>query len=176
MTLKLKTRVDPVKAQDFETPVDLDGTLTNEDGTEAFATAGLVAALSALSVAEAGALDFSNIQAVIPTADGTGTGVITAKGVLNICTVTPTNAAHIATLPAPVPGTIVILLNAAANTAYELMTNAPTTVLLSEASGGAAVESLIPAKSVAVLVCRNATNWVGWTIAATTLAALAAAD
>ena len=134
----------------------------------------LAVSATALNMFANGAGITAGINAVVPTADGTGTGVIPAGGLINVCTVTPTNAAHWAVLPAPVPGSIVVLINAAANTAYELRSSAPATVGIGEGTGAAA-ESAIPAKSVAVLMCQSATNWVGFTITAATLAAVEAA-
>jgi hypothetical protein len=115
------------------------------------------------------------VNAVVPTANGDGTGVIPDEGALTICTVNPSNADHIVTLPTPTPGKIVVLMNIAANTAYELRSSDPATVLIGEGTGGAAVESAIPAKSVCVMFCISATKWSGLTINAATLAAVAAA-
>lgn len=106
------------------------------------------------------------------TADGSGTGTIAAAGMLQFVTVTSGNAAHIVVLPAPVPGTIVILRNGA--TAYELKTSAPASIAINGGTG-AAVSSTIAASTMVIAVCTSATTWQAIGIAGVTLAAVEAA-
>jgi hypothetical protein len=155
---------------DFEKPI------VDEDGSPAFTVDGSVAALTAMTVAQINAvkaltaaeiagLDFTSIQAVVPTSTGATTGTITSKGILNINTVTSGNADHIVVLPAPVPGTICVMLSLGA-TGWELRSSAPETVLINGGTGGAAVESAITAGMIVVAICVSATAWQGFTIAA----------
>jgi hypothetical protein len=98
------------------------------------------------------------------TADGTGTGTIADGPQLQFVAVTSDNADKIVVLPAPVPGTIVVLkVNAAFG--CELRTSAPATVKI---NGGAEAnaESALAAGTLAVLVCGSATEWFGWQLAA----------
>jgi hypothetical protein len=107
------------------------------------------------------------------TADGTTTGTLTDLGKDFTVVVTSGNAAHIVILPAPVVGRKITLINASA-TAYELRSSDPATIAIGGGTGAGA-ESAIPASSVATLICRSATAWLGWTIAGATLAAVEAA-
>lgn len=94
------------------------------------------------------------------TADGLTTGTIADAGRLQHITVTSADANHIIVLPTPTPGTIVVLDVGA--TGFELRSNAPSTVLINGGTGGAAVESAIPANSTAVMFCVTATAWKGF--------------
>lgn len=94
------------------------------------------------------------------TADGTTTGTIADGGLLQFVVVTCDDANKIIVLPTPTPGTIVVLHNGA--TGYELRSSAPTTVLINGGTGGAAVESAIPANSTAIMICVTATAWKGF--------------
>lgn len=91
---------------------------------------------------------------VTATADGTGTGTIPdgARSVL----ATSGNAAHIVVLPAPVPGTEVVI-HVGAN-GCELRSSAPATVAI---NGGTAsnAESAIAANTTVVAYCASATAW-----------------
>jgi hypothetical protein len=107
------------------------------------------------------------------TANGDGTAVIADAGLLQFVTVTSANAIHIITLPTPTPGTVVILVNGA--TGYELRSSAPTTVLINNGTGGAAVESEIAANTMVIAVCKDATHWAAFSLVGTTLAAVEAA-
>lgn len=106
------------------------------------------------------------------TADGTGTGTIAAAGKLQFVAVTCDDANKIVVLPAPVPGTIVILRNA--GTGYELRTSAPATIAI---NGGTAAnaESAIAANTMVIAICTTATAWQAIGLAGTTLAAVEAA-
>lgn len=90
------------------------------------------------------------------TSDGTGTGVISPGS--QVIQPTSANANHWFTLPAPVPGTHIILLPTA--TGYEIRTNAPATVAI---NGGAEAnaESAIGANVMVELICATTTNWIG---------------
>jgi hypothetical protein len=106
------------------------------------------------------------------TATGATTGTIAAAGGIQFVTVTSANADHIVILPAPTPGTIVILRNGA--TGYELRTSAPATVAI---NGGAEAnaESAIAASTMVIAVCTTATTWQAFSLVGTTLAAVEAA-
>ena len=106
------------------------------------------------------------------TADGSGTGTIAAAGLLQFITLTSDDANKIVVLPAPTPGTIVILRNGA--TGYELRSSAPATVAINSGAG-ANVESAIAANTMVITVCTSATTWQAIGLAGTTLAAVEAA-
>ncbi len=92
------------------------------------------------------------------TVDGTGTGTIADAGMIQFVTVTSDDANKIVVLPAPTPGTIVILHVAA--TGYELRTSDPATIGINGGTGAGA-ESAIGANTTAILVCATATSWKG---------------
>jgi hypothetical protein len=94
------------------------------------------------------------------TADGLTTGTIADGGLLQFVVVTCDSADKIIVLPTPTPGTIIVLHNGA--TGYELRSSAPNTVLINGGTGGAAVESAIPANSTAIMICVTATAWKGF--------------
>lgn len=106
------------------------------------------------------------------TADGTTTGTIAAAGLLQFVTVTSDDANKIVILPAPTPGTIVILRNGA--TGYELRSSAPATIAIN-GGAGANAESAIAASTMVIAVCTTATTWQAIGLAGTTLAAVEAA-
>lgn len=120
----------------------------------------------------AGQITYPATVAATATETGATTGTIAAAGLLQFVTVTSANANHIIILPAPVPGTIVILRNGA--TGYELRTSAPATVAI---NGGAEAnaESAIAANTMVIAVCTTATTWQAISLAGTTLAAVEAA-
>lgn len=120
----------------------------------------------------AGQITYPATVAATATETGATTGTIAAAGLLQFVTVTSANANHIIILPAPVPGTIVILRNGA--TGYELRTSAPATVAI---NGGAEAnaESAIAANTMVIAVCTTATTWQAIGLAGTTLAAVEAA-
>jgi hypothetical protein len=90
------------------------------------------------------------------TAAGTTTGTIATGNVF--VQVTSDDANKIIILPAPVPGTIVKLLNGA--TGYELRSSAPATVGIN-GGVGASAESAVAASIYVVMECISATNWIG---------------
>jgi hypothetical protein len=108
------------------------------------------------------------INAYVPTADGTGTGVITPG--TQIATVTPANAAHWVTLPAPVIGTKITLVSTNA-TGYEIRTSDPATIGINGGVGAGAESAITGAIGTMVeLLCVSATNWIAWSrVAAGTL-------
>jgi hypothetical protein len=97
-------------------------------------------------------------EARTATADGTGTGTISA-GTTHV-TVTCDDANKIIVLPAPVPGLVVRLINGA--TGYELRTSAPATISINGGSGENA-ESAIAASTLVEMYCVSATAWIGST-------------
>ena len=106
------------------------------------------------------------------TADGSGTGTIAAAGMLQFVTDTSDDANKIIVLPAPTPGTIVVLRNG--GTGYELRSSAPATVAINGGTGSNA-ESAIAANTMVIAVCTTATTWQAISLAGTTLAAVEAA-
>lgn len=109
------------------------------------------------TTAELNAVDVSAMPvARTATSDGLTTGIIAAAGLIQFVTVTSANANNIIVLPAPAPGTIVILTNGA--TGYELRSSAPATISI---NGGAeaAAESAIAADSTVIAICISATAW-----------------
>lgn len=112
---------------------------TNDHLHTATADGGLIAPLAAAVTA-----------AATPGAD------ITAAGFLSFVTVTSANADHWVNLPAPVPGTVIIL-NVGA-TGYELRSSSPTTIAINGGTGAAA-ESAIAANSTIIAICISATAW-----------------
>ena len=108
--------------------------------------------------------------AATATADGTTTGTIPTGA--SFVSVTSAGANNIVILPAPVPGTIV-LLHVGAN-GFELRSSAPATVAINGGTGANA-ESPIPANTLVFMVCTTATTWQGWDLTAATLAGVEAA-
>ena len=96
--------------------------------------------------------------AVVATATGATTGTIPDGA--GFCSVTVTTDANdIVVLPTPTPGNIVWLASGAV--AFELRSNAPTTVLINGGTGGAAVESAVATTDVLTrCVCQDATHWI----------------
>jgi len=90
-----------------------------------------------------------------------GTGQISAG--TTFVPVTSANAAHIITLPAPVPGLEITLQNGA--TGYEIRTSAPATIGIN-GGVGANAESAVGANITVVLRCVSATAWIGDTYTA----------
>ena len=112
--------------------------------------------------------DVAAAKAYIPTADGTGTGAITPG--TQIATVTPANAAHWVTLPAPVIGTMITLVSTN-TTGYEIRSSAPATVGINGGVSANAESAIAGATGTMVqLLCVSATNWIAWSrVAAGTL-------
>lgn len=106
------------------------------------------------------------------TADGTTTGTIAAKGILQTVVVTSDDANKIIVLPTPTPGTIVLLVNGA--TGYELRSSTPASIAINGGTGAGA-ESAIAASTLVVAVCKTATSWAAFSLVGTTLAAVEAA-
>ena len=105
-------------------------------------------------------------------APGGTTGVIAdGGGALQVISVTCDDANKVITLPAPVAGNILVLINGA--TGYELRSSAPATVLINGGTGGANVESAVAASMIVVLVCTSATTWIGVAVAQSTVEAAA---
>lgn len=77
--------------------------------------------------------------------------------------VTATDANHIITLPAPVPGLKITLINGA--TGYELRSSAPATIGIN-GGVGADAESAIGANTTVKVECVSAANWIGSTVTA----------
>ncbi len=150
----------------------VDGDLTVDVNSVLTGTVLVTGALTAT----AGVVDLtsSKYTAVARTAgDGTGTALIADAGSYQAIAVTSASANNWLVLPTPTPG-VVLDLYVGAN-GYEIRSSAPSTVLIGAGTGGAAVESAIPANSVCHLVCIGALAWVGWTVTAATLAAVEAA-
>lgn len=179
---------NPYAGQALDRLIEADSGLTTDHlNMLASVTAGTAAASKALVLdankaiatittatitnATIGALTYATASRTA-TADGLTTGTIAAAGMIQFVTVTSADANHIIVLPAPTPGTIVILRNG--TTGYELRTSAPATISIN-GGAGANAESAIAASSMVIAICTTATTWQAITIAATTLAAVEAA-
>jgi hypothetical protein len=114
---------------------------TNDHGHTAPADGGLIAPIA---------------QACTATSGGLTTGIVQPAGFVSYVAVTSGNAAHIIVLPAPVPGTIVIL-DVGAN-GFELRSSDPETVAINGGTGEAA-ESAIAADCTVIAICLSATAW-----------------
>lgn len=100
-------------------------------------------------------------------APGGTTGVIAdGAGSFQIILVTSDDANKVITLPTPVVGSVIVLLNGA--TGYELRSSAPATIAINTGAGANA-ESAIAASTVVVVACTSATTWVGFTVAMSSL-------
>lgn len=97
-------------------------------------------------------------EARTATTDGAGDGKISA-GITHVV-VTSDDANKIITLPSPVPGLEIWLINGA--TGYELRTSAPATIGINAGVGDNA-ESAIGANTLVVVRCVSATAWIGAT-------------
>jgi hypothetical protein len=100
-------------------------------------------------------------EARTATADGTGTGTISAGTTHVVVTVDDAN--KIIKLPAPVPGLKITLINGA--TGYELRSSDPATIGINGGTGANA-ESAIGAATVVKVECVSATNWIASTVTA----------
>lgn len=98
------------------------------------------------------------VQARTATADGLTTAII--GDTTTHVTVTASDASHIIVLPAPTPGRQVVIDVGA--TGFELRSSAPSTVLINGGTGGASVQSAIPANSTVFMTCVTATAWKGF--------------
>jgi organic hydroperoxide reductase OsmC/OhrA len=110
-------------------------------------------------IADAGVTPVKYIinEARTATADGTGTGQISAT--TTHVTVTSADANNIITLPAPVVGKH-LTINVGA-TGFELRSSAPNTIAINGGTGSAG-ESAIAANSTCYLICVSATAWKGF--------------
>lgn len=120
---------------------DADHLGTNDHGHTATADGGLIAPIA---------------QSCTATSGGLTTGIVQPAGFVSYVAVTSSNADHIIVLPAPVPGTIVIL-DVGAN-GYELRSSDPATIAINGGTGEAA-ESAIAANSTVIAICLSATAW-----------------
>lgn len=115
---------------------------------------------------------FAAVERTATAAPGGTTGVIAdGGGAFQVVAVTSDNADKVITLPAPVPGTVVVLINGA--TGYELRSSAPATVAINGGSGANA-ESAIAASKVVVALCVSATAWQAFSVALSTVDGAAA--
>lgn len=94
--------------------------------------------------------------AVTATADGLTTGLIPAN--TGYVTITSANADHIATLPAPVVGTV-IRGYVGAN-GCELRTVASSNVKINEQDGDGTKEAALPATTLFEVTCTSSTTWI----------------
>jgi hypothetical protein len=98
-------------------------------------------------------------EALIPTVAGDGTGQVAVD--TTFATVTSADANHIITLPAPVIGRQITLVNG--GTGYELRSSDPATIGIN-GGVGANAESAVGANLVVKLECVSLTNWIGSTV------------
>lgn len=104
-------------------------------------------------------------------APGGTTGVIAAgAGAFQVIVVTSDDANKVITLPAPVVGAVIVLINGA--TGYELRSSAPATIAINGGSGADA-ESAIAASTAVVAICTSATTWLAFSVVTTSVDAAA---
>lgn len=104
-------------------------------------------------------------------APGGTTGVIAdGAGAFQVIVVTCDDANKVITLPTPVVGSVIVLLNGA--TGYELRSSTPASIAINGGSAANA-ESAIAASTAVVVACTSATTWVGFAVAYSTLEAAA---
>ncbi len=114
---------------------------------------------------------FPVVARTATAAPGGTTGVIAAGGgALQVVNVTSDDANKVITLPAPVIGTVIILLNGA--TGYELRSSNPETIAI---NGGTAenAESAVAASTAVVAICVSATAWLAFSVVTTSVEAAA---
>ena len=100
--------------------------------------------------------------AATATSDGSGTGTLLERLLVQFVVPTWGSASNIIVLPSPEPGKVVIIAGAA--TGGELRTNAPATVGINGGTGASA-ESAVAANQMVVAICESATSWKAFTIA-----------
>jgi hypothetical protein len=138
-------------------------------GAAGSATAEYLASQETGSITACGTIDVAAASngTITATDDGTGTGVIPGGGFYTVNA--DSDAAHIVTLPAPVPGTTVWLNTAGDSTGFEIRSSAPGSVGINGGTGGSAESDIAAGVSLVRLYCSSATNWVGtqWVAAGT---------
>ena len=181
---KILNTLNTVGAASFDTSVDISGDLTisgdivdsvTTNAANVFATTtgkttlgggavdigasgSATTVKGTLGVTEAATFTAGSQSAAVArtaTADGTGTGTIAAG--TSFVTVTSTDGNHIITLPTPVVGNIIHLMNGA--TGYELRTSDPSTIAINGGSGANA-ESAVSADTLVRCICTSSTTWI----------------
>ncbi len=158
---------DAITVVQFGTdPVAVDGAITLVDVVSGFV----------ISVSSSGALLGGGEMpyAAVPTADGTGTGLIPSYAKL-VTVATVSDANHWLTLPAPRVGRRLTILNSS-GTGMELRSSAPATIGISGGTGASA-ESAVASTALRIeLFCVSLTNWIANShVAASTESAVEAA-
>lgn len=136
-----------------------DTNLTNLVVSGTASIAGAMTQTGALALSSAG-FTMSAI-ARTATSDGLTTGTIASGPMLQFISVTSASANNIIVLPAPTPGTIVVL--AVGANGFELRSSDPATIAINGGTGSAA-ESAISANMCVVAICTSATTWQGFTL------------
>tara|TARA_B110000858_G_scaffold55465_1_gene64446 strand:+ start:51 stop:536 length:486 start_codon:yes stop_codon:yes gene_type:complete len=95
--------------------------------------------------------------AVVATVAGDGTGAIPAG--TSVASITCSGATKIVTLPAPVIGNIIYLIETA-TTGYELRSSAPGTIGINGGTGSNVESAVAGAITYTRCVCVSATNWI----------------
>ncbi len=104
-------------------------------------------------------------------APGGTTGVIAdSAGAFQVIAVTSDDANKVITLPTPVVGSVIVLINGA--TGYELRSSTPASIAINGGSGANA-ESAVAASTVVVAICTSATTWLAFAVALSTAEAAA---
>jgi hypothetical protein len=104
-------------------------------------------------------------------APGGTTGVIAdGAGALQVIAVTSDDANKVITLPTPVVGAVIVLINGA--TGYELRSSTPASIAINGGTGANA-ESAVAASTVVVAICTSATTWLAFAVALSTAEAAA---
>ena len=104
---------------------------------------------------------------ITATDAGDGTGVIPGGGFYTVNA--DSDANHIVTLPAPVPGTTVWLNTVGDSTGFEIRSTDPDNIGINGGTGTTAESDIAAGVSLVRLYCSSATNWVGtqWVAAGT---------
>lgn len=104
-------------------------------------------------------------------APGGTTGVIAdGAGAFQVIAVTSDDANKVITLPTPVVGAVIVLINGA--TGYELRSSTPASIAINGGTGANA-ESAVAASTVVVAICTSATTWLAFAVALSTAEAAA---
>lgn len=96
---------------------------------------------------------------ITATDAGDGTAVIPGGGFYTVNA--DSDANHIVTLPAPVPGTEVWLLTVGDSTGFEVRTTTPASIAINGGTGSNAESAIAAAIKLVRFYCISATEWLG---------------
>jgi len=130
-------------------------------GAAGSATTEYLASQETGSITACGTIDVAaaSNSTITATDDGTGTGVIPGGGFYTVSA--DSDANHIVTLPAPVPGTEVWLLTVGDSTGFEVRTTTPASIAINGGTGSNAESAIAAAIKLIRFYCISATEWLG---------------